>query len=46
MQLDFKENILNTSLGKIYVKLASAGQVEASGALARKVQKATIHLAI
>jgi len=46
MQLDFKENIQNTSLGKIYLKLASAGQVGASGALARKVQKATIHLAI
>jgi len=42
MQLDFKENIQNASLGKIYVKLASAGQVGASGALARKVQKATI----
>ncbi|UCD78022.1 MAG: TRAP transporter substrate-binding protein [Desulfobacterales bacterium] len=42
MQLDFKENIQNTSRGKIYVKLASRGQVGASGALARKVQKATI----
>ncbi len=42
MQLDFKENIQNTSLGKIYVKLASAGQVGASGALARSVQKAII----
>ncbi len=42
MQLDFKENIQNTSRGKIYVKLAAGGQVGASGALARKVQKATI----
>lgn len=42
MQLDFKENIQNTTLGKIYVQLAPAGQVGASGALARKVQKATI----
>jgi TRAP-type C4-dicarboxylate transport system substrate-binding protein len=42
MQLDFKENIQNTSRGEIYVKLASRGQVGASGALARKVQKATI----
>jgi TRAP-type C4-dicarboxylate transport system substrate-binding protein len=42
MQLDFKENIQNTSRGKIYVQLAPAGQVGASGALARKVQKATI----
>jgi TRAP-type C4-dicarboxylate transport system substrate-binding protein len=38
MQLDFKENIQNASLGKIYVKLAAAGQVGASGALARKVR--------
>ena len=42
MQLDFKENIQNTSRGKIYVNLASRGRVGASGALARKVQKATI----
>lgn len=42
MQLDFKENIQNASLNKIYVQLAPAGQVGASGALARKVQKATI----
>jgi TRAP-type C4-dicarboxylate transport system substrate-binding protein len=42
MQLDFKENIQNTSRGKIYVKLAAAGQVGASGALARKVQKGSI----
>jgi TRAP-type C4-dicarboxylate transport system substrate-binding protein len=42
MQLDFKENIQNTSLGKIYVKLAAGGQVGSSGALAREVQKATI----
>ncbi|MBW2429324.1 MAG: TRAP transporter substrate-binding protein [Deltaproteobacteria bacterium] len=42
MQLDFKENIQNTSRGKIYVRLAPGGQVGASGALARKVQKASI----
>jgi TRAP-type C4-dicarboxylate transport system substrate-binding protein len=42
MQLDFKENIQNASLGRIYVQLAPSGQVGASGALARKVQKATI----
>jgi len=43
MQLDFKENIQNASQGKIYVQLEPAGQVGASGALARKVQKASIH---
>ena len=43
MQLDYKENIQNASLGKIYVQLAHSGQVGASGALARKVQKGTIH---
>jgi len=42
MQLDFKENIQNASLGKIYVQLAHSGKVGASVALARKVQKATI----
>ena len=42
MQLDFKENIQNTSRGKIYVQLASRGRVGASGALARKVQKGSI----
>lgn len=42
MQLDFKENIQNASLGKIYVQLAASGRVGASGALARKVQKGTI----
>lgn len=42
MQLDFKENIQNASLGKIYVQLEPSGQVGASGALARNVQEATI----
>ena len=42
MQLDYKENIQNASLGKIYVQLMHSGQVGASGALARKVQKGTI----
>ena len=34
--------IFKTNLGKMYVQLAPGGQVGASGALARKVQKATI----
>ena len=42
MQLDFKENIQNASLGRIYVQLAPSGQVGSSGTLARKVQEATI----
>jgi TRAP-type C4-dicarboxylate transport system substrate-binding protein len=42
MQLDFKENIQNASLGKIYVQLEPSGQVGASGALARNVQEGTI----
>ncbi|MGB0866079.1 MAG: TRAP transporter substrate-binding protein [Granulosicoccaceae bacterium] len=45
MQLDLKENIQNVSRGKIYVKLAPAGQLGAGGALAQKVQGGTIHAA-
>lgn len=45
MQLDFKENIQNASMGRIYVQLAPAGQVGASGTLARKVQQSTIQAA-
>ena len=42
MQLDFKENIQNASLGKIYVQLEPSGQVGSGGALARNVQNAII----
>ena len=38
MQLDLKENIQNTTNGKVYVKLAPAGAVGAGGTLALKVQ--------
>ena len=45
MQLDFKENIQNSSNGEIYVQLAPAGQLGAGGALAQKVQQGTIQAA-
>ena len=45
MQLDLKENIQNTSMGKIYVKLAPAGQLGAEGPLVQKVQGGTIQAA-
>lgn len=45
MQLDLKENIQNATRGKIYVKLAPAGQLGAGGALAQKVQGGTINAA-
>ena len=45
MQLDFKENIQNATNGKVYVKLAPAGQLGAGGALAQKVQNGTIQAA-
>ncbi len=45
MQLDFKENIQNATNGKVYVKLAPAGQLGAGGALAQKVQSGTIQAA-
>lgn len=45
MQLDFKENIQNTTNGKVYVKLAPGGQLGAGGALVQKVQAGTIQAA-
>ncbi len=45
MQLDFKENIQNATNGRIYVKLAPAGQLGAGGALVQKVQGGTIQAA-
>lgn len=45
MQLDLKENIQNATLGKVYVKLAPAGQLGAGGALVQKVQGGTIQAA-
>ena len=45
MQLDFKENIQNATQGKVYVRLAPAGQLGAGGALAKKVQEGTIQAA-
>ncbi len=45
MQLDFKENIQNFTNGKVYVKLAPAGQLGAGSALVQKVQTGTIQAA-
>jgi len=45
MQLDLKENIQNSTSGKVYVKLAPGGQLGAGGALAQKVQSGTIQAA-
>ena len=45
MQLDLKENIQNATRGKVYVRLAPAGQLGAGGALAQKVQSGTIQAA-
>lgn len=45
MQLDFKENIQNSTNGKVYVKLAAGGQLGAGGALVQKVQGGTIQAA-
>lgn len=42
MQLDFKENIQNMTFGKVYVKLAPAGQLGVAAALVEKVQSGTI----
>ena len=42
MQLDFKENIQNTTLGKIYVQLAPGRAGGGQRGTGRKVQKATI----
>lgn len=45
MQLDLKENIQNTTNGKVYVKLAPAGQLGAANELVQKVQSGTIQAA-
>lgn len=45
MQLDFKENIQNFTNGKVYVKLAPAGQLGAGSAPVQKVQTGTIQAA-
>jgi len=45
MQLDLKENIQNFTNGKVYVKLAPAGQLGAGSALVQKVQTGTIQAA-
>ncbi|MBO6509717.1 MAG: TRAP transporter substrate-binding protein [Roseibium sp.] len=45
MQLDLKENIQNSTNGKVYVKLAPGGQLGAGGALAQAVQGGTIQAA-
>ncbi len=45
MQLDYKENLQNVTDGKIYVKLAPAGQLGAGSDLVQKVQSNTIQAA-
>lgn len=45
MQLDLKENIQNSTNGRVYVKLAPGGQLGAGGTLAQKVQSGTIQAA-
>lgn len=45
MQLDMKENIQNTTNGRIYVKLAPGGQLGAENELVQKVQSGTIQAA-
>ena len=45
MQLDFKENIQNTSKGAIYVQLLPGGQLGGGSTLAHKVQTGTIQAA-
>jgi TRAP-type C4-dicarboxylate transport system substrate-binding protein len=45
MQLDFKENIQNTSKGAIYVQLVPGGKLGGGSALAHKVQTGTIQAA-
>lgn len=45
MQLDLKENIQNATNGKVYVKLAPAGQLGAANELVQKVQSGTIQAA-
>ncbi len=45
MQLDLKENIQNSTNGKVYVKLSPAGQLGAGSELVQKVQGGTIQAA-
>lgn len=45
MQLDMKENIQNATHGKVYVKLAPAGQLGSANELVQKVQSGTIQAA-
>jgi TRAP-type C4-dicarboxylate transport system substrate-binding protein len=45
MQLDFKENLQNSTNGKIYVKLAPGGQLGTAAPLVQKVQNGTIQVA-
>jgi len=45
LQRQFKENIQNATRGKVYVRLAPAGQLGAGGVLAKKVQDGTIQAA-
>lgn len=42
MQLDLKENIQNTTNGRVYVKLAPGGQLGTGGELVQKTQSGTI----
>lgn len=46
MELDFKDNIQNMTNGKVYVRLAPAGQLGAGSALAQAVQEGTVHAAM
>ncbi|MEQ8355331.1 MAG: TRAP transporter substrate-binding protein [Kiloniellaceae bacterium] len=45
MQLNFKENIQNATIGQVYVKLASGGQLGVGTKLAEKVQAGTVQAA-
>ncbi|MDP3033267.1 MAG: TRAP transporter substrate-binding protein [Rhodocyclaceae bacterium] len=42
LQRDFKENIQNATRGKVYVRLAPAGQLGSEGDVVKKVQEGTI----
>ena len=46
MTLDFKENIQNMTGGKVYVRLAPAGQLGTGSALAQAVQEGTVNAAM
>ena len=45
LQRQLKENIQNATRGKVYVRLAPAGQLGAGGELPKKVQEGTIQAA-